>query len=60
MKKCVACGECAYWCPKSAVRIANGTYARVDHALCVGCGVCAKHCPAEAIVITQQEVGADA
>lgn len=53
---CVACGCCEKACPKSAIRIVHGVYAKVDANLCVGCGLCKKICPAS--VIQLQEVSA--
>lgn len=46
---CVACGSCADVCPRGAISIYAGSYARVDEDRCVGCGTCAKECPASAI-----------
>ena len=48
-KVCVACGACAKACPKGAVSIWKGCYAKVDAEKCVGCGLCAKTCPAGCI-----------
>ncbi len=48
-KQCVACGECAKACPKTAVSIHKGCYAVVDYTVCVGCGICGKNCPTGAI-----------
>ncbi|SFQ37927.1 4Fe-4S dicluster domain-containing protein [Lachnospiraceae bacterium XBB1006] len=53
-KRCVACGECAYTCPKTAITVKNGCFAIVDAALCVGCGLCAKACPADCIDIMEE------
>lgn len=53
---CVACGCCVKVCPKAAIHVEKGIYARVDAGLCVGCGLCAKACPASVIEI--REVGA--
>ena len=46
---CVACGSCVKVCPKGAIKIYKGLYARVDEALCIGCGRCAAECPAAII-----------
>lgn len=54
-KRCVACGECAYTCPKAAIKVKKGCFAAVDNALCVGCGLCAKACPADCIEILEGE-----
>lgn len=54
-KECVACGCCAYVCPREAIEIAWGIAARIDQEKCVGCGKCAKECPAAVINIVQRE-----
>jgi len=54
-KRCVACGECVYTCPKGAVNIKNGCFAVVDKTICVGCGLCAMACPADCIKIWEGE-----
>ncbi|MGI5874276.1 MAG: 4Fe-4S binding protein [Bacillota bacterium] len=46
---CVACGCCKKVCPKEAIAVAFGVYAKVDGARCVGCGKCARECPASLI-----------
>lgn len=48
-KDCVACGSCTKVCPKSAITIENGSYAKVNPDLCIGCRACQKTCPALAI-----------
>lgn len=48
-RHCVACGCCVKTCPRGAVTIHKGIYARIDKTLCVGCGLCAKSCPASII-----------
>jgi ferredoxin len=47
--QCVACGSCEKACPKGAVSILSGVYARVDAGNCIGCGLCGKACPASVI-----------
>ncbi|TYQ15140.1 UNVERIFIED_CONTAM: 4Fe-4S dicluster protein [Acetivibrio alkalicellulosi] len=47
--QCVACGVCVKVCPRNAISIISGVYAKVDDSLCVGCGLCAKACPASII-----------
>lgn len=42
---CVACGSCEDVCPRGAIKVWHGSYAKVDKALCVGCGLCARTCP---------------
>lgn len=51
---CVACGACAKACPKGAIHIFKGCYARVDEAKCVGCGLCGRTCPAGCIAVTER------
>ena len=51
---CVACGACAKDCPREAVSVWKGCYARVDAAKCVGCGICAKTCPAGCITVNER------
>ena len=46
---CVACGACEAICPRGAIAVWRGSYARVDAARCVGCGLCARECPASTI-----------
>ena len=41
-------------CPKKAIAVYKGMYARVEEALCIGCKKCAKECPAS--IIEMQEV----
>lgn len=53
-RDCVACGCCARVCPKGAVQVAWGMFARVDQEECVGCGKCAKACPAAVIDIVER------
>lgn len=50
-KECVACGCCVKVCPKSAISIERGIYARIQDALCVGCGLCARECPGTVITV---------
>jgi uncharacterized Fe-S center protein len=39
---CTACGECARWCPSSAITVDRA--ARIDGGLCIGCGECIAVC----------------
>lgn len=50
---CVACGACVKICPKKAIEIINGCYAKVQDEKCVGCGMCAKTCPAGCISVIE-------
>ena len=53
-KICVACGACAKACPKGAISVYRGCYARVDSEKCMGCGLCAKACPASCITLKER------
>lgn len=44
--RCVSCGACTHVCPRQAISVYKGCFARVDKERCVGCGLCAKTCPA--------------
>ena len=52
-KTCVACGVCVKVCPKQAIEILNGCYAKVNIEKCVGCGICFNNCPAGCIKICE-------
>lgn len=54
-QRCVACGACKKVCPRKALSIHRGCYAKVEADLCVGCGICQKTCPANAIEIKNRE-----
>ena len=45
---CVACGVCVSVCPRNALTVCKGLYARIT-GQCIGCGLCERHCPAGAI-----------
>lgn len=48
---CVACGTCEDVCPRGAIIIYQGVYAKVQEERCVGCGKCAQECPASVIQV---------
>ena len=50
---CVACGVCTKICPKQAIKIKNGCYAKVAEENCVGCRKCEKNCPAVCIEVRE-------
>jgi len=47
----VACGTCEDVCPRGAIHIYQGQYAKVQEERCVGCGKCAQECPASLIKV---------
>lgn len=51
---CVACGACTKVCPRSAISVIMGCYAKADEEKCVGCGMCARVCPAECIELRER------
>ena len=53
---CVACGVCVKACPKHAIEIIKGCYAKVTNEKCIGCGLCAKSCPAGCIALDEVNV----
>ena len=55
--RCVACGVCIKSCPKVAITVHRGCYAKVDDTKCVGCGLCAKVCPVGCIEVKERETG---
>ena len=54
---CVACGVCMNICPRGAISIYKGCYARAEEEKCVGCGLCAKACPAGCISVAERGEG---
>lgn len=55
-KQCVACGVCVNECPRDAISIFKGLYAKVNEKRCIGCGRCKKACPASIIAMLENEV----
>ena len=55
--RCVACGVCIKACPKAAITVHRGCYAKVDDTKCVGCGLCTKVCPVGCIEVKERETG---
>lgn len=55
IQECVACGCCIKVCPRNAISIPQGIYARINKELCVGCGKCVKECPASIISLEVTE-----
>ena len=53
--RCVACGACENVCPRGAIRVEKGCFAKVDKEKCVGCLLCAKTCPAGVISGEERE-----
>jgi len=54
-KECVACGSCVKVCPKQAITIYKGLFAKVDSEKCIGCKKCQKICPASVISMVERE-----
>ncbi len=54
-KECVACGSCVKVCPKEAITIYKGLFAKVDSEKCIGCTRCQKVCPASVITMIERE-----
>lgn len=54
--ECVACGNCAKYCPFGAIELYKGMYAKVDAAKCRGCGKCVAACPADVMICKKREV----
>jgi len=52
--KCIACGNCVFYCPYHAAKLENGA-ASFDLALCRGCGLCVSLCPAFALELENWE-----
>ncbi len=55
IRECVACGCCIKVCPRNAISVPQGIYARIKEELCVGCGKCVKECPASIISLEVTE-----
>ena len=52
--KCIACGNCVFYCPYHAAKIESGA-ASFDLDLCRGCGLCVALCPAFALELENWE-----
>ncbi len=52
--KCIACGNCAFYCPFDAAKLVSGA-AEFDLDLCRGCGLCVTLCPAFALDLENWE-----
>lgn len=55
IRECVACGCCIKVCPRNAISVPQGVYAKINEELCVGCGKCVKECPASIISLEVTE-----
>ena len=54
-EECVACGCCVKVCPRQALEIVKGLFARVEEKACVGCGRCERECPAGVVEMREVE-----
>jgi coenzyme F420-reducing hydrogenase delta subunit len=52
--KCIACGNCAFYCPYNVAELESGA-AEFDLNLCRGCGLCVTLCPALALDLENWE-----
>ena len=48
--RCVSCCACTHVCPRQAISIYKGCFARVDRERCIGCGLCMKNCSHEGAI----------
>ena len=55
INQCVSCGACMKVCPRDAIAVWKGCFAKVDDKQCVGCGLCSKKCPAGCIEIKERD-----
>ncbi|WP_330604032.1 ATP-binding protein [Oribacterium sp. oral taxon 102] len=55
-RRCVSCGACENTCPRNAIRVWKGLFARVEGSLCIGCTLCARVCPAVCIDMRERSV----
>ena len=53
--RCVACGACENICPREAIKVHLGCFARIDVLQCVGCGKCAGVCPVGCLSVKERE-----
>ena len=51
---CVSCGACAKICPRGAVAVYKGMYAKVNKEKCIGCSQCVKDCPVSTVVTVDE------
>lgn len=52
---CVSCGCCEKACPKNAIAVYHGVFAKVEQLQCIGCGLCVKACPANIISLKEAD-----
>ena len=55
LSRCVNCLLCWIYCPDSAVRLDDTTFAGFDLAHCKGCEICAEICPVNAIEMVPED-----
>jgi len=53
--RCIACGNCVYYCPWDAPKLVSPGNVKIDMDLCHGCGLCVSMCPAFALDLENWE-----
>ena len=53
--RCIACGNCVYYCPWDALKLVSPGNVKIDMDLCHGCGLCVSMCPAFALELENWE-----
>ena len=52
---CIACGNCVFYCPYSAAKLASPGGINFELSACRGCGLCVAMCPATALDLENWE-----
>jgi coenzyme F420-reducing hydrogenase delta subunit/NAD-dependent dihydropyrimidine dehydrogenase PreA subunit len=53
--RCIACGNCVFFCPYHAAKLESPGGIKFDLAACRGCGLCVAMCPAIALELENWE-----
>ena len=53
--RCIACGNCVFYCPYDAAKLESPGIVSFDLAECKGCGLCVAMCPALALELENWE-----